>query len=150
VASSVDVNPRGIPGGASDSIIPWSDLACPAPSTVQSTAKEDQQRSVDLDIGRRGRGLTTRGWPATPTLMSPQPIPIWNCPDPPRVEERDEGKQLVRVVESKFWEDFDCEIHGRVLSGGPAAKWEWSTLASQGGRAPLITNQLVGHVDNPS
>jgi len=50
----------------------------------------------------------------------------------------------------KFWEDFDCEIHGRVPSGGPAAKWGWSTFAPQEGRAPLITNLLVGQVDNPS
>jgi hypothetical protein len=32
--------------------------------------------------------------------MSRQPIPIRNCPDPPCVEERDEGKELERVAES--------------------------------------------------
>lgn len=44
--------------------------------------------------------VATRRWPATRTLISPPPIPIRSCPDSPRVEKRDEGKELEGVVKS--------------------------------------------------
>jgi hypothetical protein len=46
-------------------------------------------------------------------------------------------------------EDFDREIYGRVPKNVPTVKWEvTSTTPSTNGTVPVITKQLVGHVDN--
>ena len=46
-------------------------------------------------------------------------------------------------------EDFDREIYGRVPTNAPPVKWEVvSTTKEASGEIPVITKQLVGHVDN--
>jgi hypothetical protein len=46
-------------------------------------------------------------------------------------------------------EDFDREIYGRVPKVMPAVKWEVSSTAEEMvGDVPVITKQLIGHVDN--
>src|SRR5207245_10931263 len=48
-------------------------------------------------------------------------------------------------------EDFDREIYGRVPQNTPRVKWEvTSTKREVNGDVPVITKQLVGHVDNSS
>src|SRR5436853_6649656 len=48
-------------------------------------------------------------------------------------------------------EDFDREIYGRVPKVTPQVKWEvTSTANATNGDVPVITKQLVGHVDNSS
>src|SRR5260370_15222693 len=48
-------------------------------------------------------------------------------------------------------EDFDREIYGRVPKNTPRVKWEvTSTKREVNGDMPVITKQLVGHVDNTS
>ncbi len=48
-------------------------------------------------------------------------------------------------------EDFDREIYGRVPLVTPRVKWEVvSTKREKNGEFPVITKQLVGHVDNSS
>ena len=48
-------------------------------------------------------------------------------------------------------EDFDREIYGRVPRKTPAVKWAvTSTTKTNNGDVPVITKQLMGHVDNSS
>jgi hypothetical protein len=65
-----------------------------------------------------------------------------------------------RVTTSDMWwkerrpqivEDFDREIYGRVPKNVPAVKWEVkSTTNTNSGDVPIVTRQLLGHVDNSS
>jgi hypothetical protein len=46
-------------------------------------------------------------------------------------------------------EDFDREIFGRVPKSVPTVKWEvTSTTKTNNGDVPVITKQLIGHLDN--
>ena len=48
-------------------------------------------------------------------------------------------------------EDFDREIYGRAPKTTPAVKWEvLSTTRGMNGDVPIVTKELVGHVDNSS
>lgn len=48
-------------------------------------------------------------------------------------------------------EDFDREIYGRVPKVVPKVKWEVvSVTKDKNGEIPIITKQIVGHVDNSS
>jgi hypothetical protein len=63
-----------------------------------------------------------------------------------------------RVTTPEMWwnkrrpeivEDFDREIYGRVPKDTPKVNWEvTSTTRETNGTVPVITKQLVGHVDN--
>ncbi len=63
-----------------------------------------------------------------------------------------------RVKSAKAWweqrrpqivEDFDREVYGRVPANVPGVKWEVvSTTQEKVGSFPVITKQLLGHVDN--
>src|SRR5438445_5777321 len=46
-------------------------------------------------------------------------------------------------------EDFDREIYGRAPEDTPKVNWEVTgTTKQKNGEVPVITKQLVGHVDN--
>jgi hypothetical protein len=46
---------------------------------------------------------------------------------------------------------FDREIYGRMPSNTPSVTWEViSTTNGQNGNVPIVTKQLIGHVDNSS
>ncbi len=63
-----------------------------------------------------------------------------------------------KVTSAKMWwaqrraeilEDFDREIYGRMPENTPPVKWEaTSAIREVKGEVPVITKQLVGHVDN--
>jgi hypothetical protein len=65
-----------------------------------------------------------------------------------------------RVTSAEIWwskrrpeivEDFDIEVYGRVPKDVPPVKWEaTNTIKTNNGDVPIITKQLVGHVDNSS
>ncbi len=66
-----------------------------------------------------------------------------------------------KVTSAKMWweqrrpeivEDFDREIYGRVPANLPKVKWEVmkETYRGKNGDVPIVTKQLVGHVDNSS
>jgi len=45
---------------------------------------------------------------------------------------------------------FDREVYGRVPKDVPKVKWEVaSTTSGTNGDVPVVTKQLVGHVDTP-
>jgi hypothetical protein len=65
-----------------------------------------------------------------------------------------------KVTSAEMWwklrrpeivEDFDREIYGRDPQTTPAVKWEvLSTTRGMNGDVPIVTKELVGHVDNSS
>jgi len=80
--------------------------------------------------------------------------PYPNLPDPLIL------KNGQKVTTAQMWRnqrrpeivvDFDREIYGRVPKNTPKVKWEvTSTTNEKDGEVPVITKQLVGHVDNSS
>ena len=80
--------------------------------------------------------------------------PFPNLPDPLTL------KSGEKVTTQEIWwskrrpeivEDFDREIYGRVPKETPKVNWEIiSTTRETNGEMPVITKQLVGHVDNSS
>ena len=65
-----------------------------------------------------------------------------------------------KVVTPEMWwkqrrpeivEDFDREVYGRVPKNVPKVTWEVTSITrTNNGAVPVITKQLVGHVDNSS
>src|SRR5205085_10235350 len=80
--------------------------------------------------------------------------PYPNLPDPLVMKN---GK---RVTSAKLWwqrrraeivEDFDREIYGRLPANTPKVKWEVTATTNEVKyNVPVITKQLVGHVDHSS
>src|SRR5262249_55472056 len=135
----------------------------PAPAQVNPTyaaSVEDRQRMMDLlGIQSVRLGPTSRPEPQPgrsglvnydEAKANPWPV----LPDPLRL---DNGK---RVSSAKMWwverrpeivEEFDREVYGRMPRETPKVKWEVvSTTRGANGTFPIITKQLVGHVDNSS
>ena len=126
------------------------------PPPVHLTAEQDHQRLLDLlHITSLRRGPD--GDPKSPnaanfdeTKVTPYPA----LPDPLVLKN---GK---RIKTAKMWwknrrpeivEDFDREIYGRVPTNTPKVNWEvTSTTNEKNGDVPVITKNLVGHVDNSS
>jgi hypothetical protein len=77
-----------------------------------------------------------------------------NLPDPLVL------KNGQKVTTAQMWwnqrrpeivEDFDREIYGQAPKDTPKVKWEvTSTTKEKNGEVPVITKQLIGHVDNSS
>jgi hypothetical protein len=122
---------------------------------VQLTAQEDRQRLMDLlhitslRIGANGSNPQAPNY-ANYDESKANPYP--DLPDPLLLKN---GK---KVTTAKMWweqrrpeilEDFDREIYGRLPQVVPAVKWEvTNTTEEMVGDVPVVTKQLVGHVDN--
>jgi hypothetical protein len=80
--------------------------------------------------------------------------PYPNLPDPLTL------KNGEKVTTPEMWwqqrrpeivEDFDREVYGRVPANVPKVTWEVTSVTrTNNGAVPVITKQLVGHVDNSS
>ena len=62
-----------------------------------------------------------------------------------------------KVTSARIWcqqrrpeivEDFDREVYGRVPKNAPKVTWEVTTTKETKFDTPVITKQLIGHVDN--
>ncbi len=125
-----------------------------AQSPVELTAEQDHQRIMVL------LGITTLRQGASGNATAPNAAnydeakanPYPKLPDPLTLAN---GK---RVTNAQVWwaqrrpeivELFDREIYGRVPANLPKVTWEVkSTTSAMNGEVPIITKQLVGHVDN--
>jgi hypothetical protein len=128
--------------------------ACQA---AQLTAQEDHQRLMEaLHIPALRQGADGRN-PQAPNAANydeskANPYPA--LPDPLLLKN---GK---KVKTAKMWwnqrrpeivEDFDREIYGRAPKTTPKVTWETiSTKNDTNGEVPIVTKQLIGHVDNSS
>ncbi len=128
-----------------------------APSPTQVASQEDRQKMMDLLHITSLRNGANGSNPQAPNYANydeskANPYPV--LPDPLVLKN---GK---KVTTAKMWweqrrpeivEDFDREIYGRVPAVTPAVKWEVvKTTNETNGDVPVVTKQLIGHVDNSS
>ena len=127
------------------------------PPLVVLTTAEDHQRTLDLlqiTSLRRGADGRNAEAPNAANYDESKANPYPKLPDPLLLKN---GK---RVTTAKMWwnqrraeivEDFDREIYGRVPRKTPTVNWELiATTRELKDNIPVITKQLVGHVDNSS
>ena len=140
-------------------------LAAPAPirawqatpSPTQVASQEDRQKMMDLlhiTSLRNGANGSDKQAPNYANYDESKANPYPKLPDPLVLKN---GK---KVTTAKMWwdqrrpeivEDFDHEIYGRVPAVTPAVKWELVKMTNEtNGELPVVTKQLVGHVDNSS
>ena len=104
-----------------------------------------------LRRGAEGMNTNAPNWQNTDEAKA-NPFP--NLPDPLVM------KNGQKVATPEMWwdkrrpeivEDFDREVYGRVPANVPKVNWEVTkTTHETNGGVPVITKQLVGHVDNSS
>ena len=121
---------------------------------VELTAEQDQRRLLDLlHIQSLRPGANPRDANAANAPNYDEAKATYSAlPDPLVL------KNGQRVKSAKMWwdqkrsqivEDFDREVYGRVPANVPGVKWEViSTTQERVGEFPVITKQLIGHVDN--
>ena len=129
--------------------------ASTAGGSAPLTAEQDHQRLMDLlHIAslRPGADQKDPQGPNGVNFDESKANPYPNLPDPLALNN---GK---KVKTAKTWwgqrrpeivELFDREIYGRAPKVVPKVKWEvTSTANGANGDVPVVTKQLVGHVDN--
>jgi hypothetical protein len=126
-----------------------------APPPVELTTTQDHQRTMAL-LGittlRQGANGNNPQAPNAANYDEALANPYPYLPDPLLTMDRR------RVAMPAEWWDvrrpeivelFDREIYGRVPANMPAVHWEVvSTTRGTNGDVPIVTKQLVGHVDN--
>jgi sialate O-acetylesterase len=124
---------------------------------VELTAEQDHRRMLDLlhiEALRPGADPRNPGAPNAPNYDESRANPYPTLPDALTLKN---GKRVKSA--SAWWnerrpqivEDFDREIYGRMPSNVPAVRWEVvSTTQEKIGAIPVVTKQLLGHVDNSS
>ncbi len=128
-----------------------------ASGPVKMTAQEDHQRMMDLlhiTSLRRGADGNNHQSPYAANYDEAKANPYPNLPAPLVLRN---GQKVTTVQmwweqrRAEIVEDFDREIYGRVPKDVPKVKWEVTeTKQETNGGVPVITKQLVGHVDNSS
>jgi hypothetical protein len=127
------------------------------PPPMNWTANQDHQNMMDqlgiksLRPGAEGMNRQAPNWQNTDEAKA-NPFP--NLPDPLTLNNGE------KVTTPEMWwkqrrpeivEDFDREVYGRVPANVPKVTWEVkSTTTGTNGTIPVITKQLIGHVDNSS
>ena len=136
--------------------LPSARAADPAtPAAVPMTAEQDHQNMMDqlhITTLRTGADGFNAQAPNAQNTDEAKATRYTNLPDPLVLKN---GK---KVTTAKTWwakrrpeivEDFDREVYGRVPKTTPKVTWEVvKTTQETVGDLPVITKQLVGHVDN--
>jgi peptidoglycan/xylan/chitin deacetylase (PgdA/CDA1 family) len=136
-------------------LVSFSAFSADQAPPVKLTAEQDHQRMMDLlHIKELRRGADGRD-PKAPNYASydeSKANPYPKLPDPLTLKN---GK---KVTGAKTWwkkrrpeivEDFDREIYGRMPKNTPKVNWEViSTKEEMNGDVPVVTKELIGHVDN--
>jgi hypothetical protein len=121
--------------------------------TPQQLAQQDRQRIMDeLQITSIPPGAPGSSNPETYNEANANPYP--KLPDPLTLKN---GK---KVTSKEVWvtqrrpeilEDFEREVYGRTPKVTPKVNWELvSSAEGMNGEFPILTKQLIGHVDNSS
>ncbi len=124
---------------------------------VKMTAQEDHKRMMDLlHIAslRRGADGNNRQSPYAANYDEAKANPYPNLPEALVL------KKGQKVTTPQIWweqrrpeivEDFDREVYGRVPKDTPKVTWKVADTNDETiGGIPVITKQLLGHVDNSS
>jgi hypothetical protein len=127
------------------------------PPPVQLTAQQDHNRLKELlkiTAMRPGADPRNPNAPNSVNYDESKANPYPKLPDPLVL------KNGQKVTTAEVWwkqrrpeivEDFDREVYGRVPKDTPKVKWEVAgTTKGMNGEVPVVTKQLVGHVDNSS
>jgi len=126
----------------------------PAPP-VELSAQQDHERTLRL-LGITSLRRGPDGNPDSPNAANAdesKATPYTSLPDPltfkngqPVKTARDWTRRRAEIVE-----DFDREVYGRAPAATPPVKWEVTATSTETvGGVPMVTRQLVGHVDNSS
>jgi hypothetical protein len=132
--------------------------ARPAPTpeqlAIQAASETDHQRMMDL-LGIKEIRPGVSGTPGAPDAANYDESKADLYPNLPDPLVLNNGK---RVTTAKMWwtkrrpelvEIFDREILGRVPAQVPGVRWEVvSTTPEKNGEIPVMTKELIGHVDN--
>src|SRR5262245_31541986 len=129
----------------------------PEQQAQQEATKQDHQRMLELLKISSLRPGANPNDPQAPNAVNydeSKANPYPNLPDPLVMKN---GK---RVTSAKMWwdqrrpeimEDFDREVYGRLPKNTPKVTWEVVKAAEdKNGDVPILTKQIVGHVDNSS
>jgi hypothetical protein len=143
--------------GCSAPQIMAQDATTNLPAPMDWTAEQDHQNMMDqlgikgLRSGADGMNPKASNYQNTDESKA-NPYP--NLPDPLTL------KNGEKVTTPDMWwqqrrpeivEDFDREVYGRVPQNVPKVTWEVKSVTrTNNGAVPVITKQLVGHVDNSS
>jgi hypothetical protein len=127
------------------------------PPPVRLTAQQDHQRLMrllNITSLRPGANGNNTNAPNAANYDESKANPYPDLPDPLVLND---GR---KVTTARMWwelrrpeivECFDREIYGRVPRETPRVNWEVTqTTRTNNGDVPVITRQLVGHVDNSS
>jgi hypothetical protein len=128
-----------------------------AAGPVKMTAKEDHKRMMDLlhiTSLRQGADGRNHQSPYAANYDEAKANPYPNPPDPLTL------KNGQKVTTAQMWweqrrpeivEDFDREVYGRVPKDTPKVNWEVIETKNETiDEIPVVTKQLLGHVDNSS
>jgi hypothetical protein len=131
--------------------------AADQPAPAKLTAQQDHQRLMDLlhiTALRPGKDGNHPDAPNAANYNEAKANPYPNLPDPLVLKN---GKKVKTA--SVWWKrrrpeivgDFDREVYGRLPKLTPQVKWEVTSATREMiGDVPVVTKQLVGHVDNSS
>jgi len=119
------------------------------------TTQQDYQRMLKL-LGisaiRRGRDGMNPQSPHYAHYDEATANPYPDLPDPLRLKNGQKvtsAEEWWRQRRPEIVEDFDREIYGRVPRNTPKVNWEVTgTRRETNGQVPVVTKQLVGHVNN--
>ena len=125
--------------------------AAQGPSTgpVLMTREADHQRTMAL-VGLTSLPRGASG-SAAETYDESKADPYPNLPDPLTLEN---GKKVTtaaawKIRRAEILEDFEREVYGRRPRQTPKVTWEVkSTTTGTNGDVPIVTKELIGHVDN--
>lgn len=123
----------------------------------QAATREDHQRMMKLLNIKELRPGASGSNPQAPNYANYDEAKVKPYPPLPDPLVLKNGK---KVTSAKMWwgqrraeivEDFDREIYGRAPKVTPKVNWEVATVTNEEKYGiPVITKQLIGHVDNSS
>jgi hypothetical protein len=123
----------------------------PSDGPVQMTREEDHARTMkQLGLAAMPRGAVGA---SIETYDESKANPYPTLPDPLALKN---GRTVTtaamwRTRRAEILEDFEREVYGRRPKNTPKVTWEVkSTTNGMKGDVPIITKELVGHVDNSS
>lgn len=129
----------------------------PEQQAQQAATREDHKRMMELLGIKELRPGANGSNPQAPNFANYDESKVKSYPPLPDPLTLKNGK---KVTSAKMWwnqrraeivEDFDREVYGRMPKVTPKVKWEVvSTTNEEKYGVPVVTKQLVGHVDNSS
>ncbi len=120
-----------------------------SPAPVQMTREEDHARTMKLlGLTEMPRGAASA---SVETYDESKANPYPKLPDPLVLKN---GKKVTtaaawRTRRAEILEDFEREVYGRRPKSTPKVTWEVKNITNgMNGDVPIVTKELVGHVDN--